>query len=182
MEPLRIFLTQSARDFISVGAFLPSTRFLGKKILKGVKSKVILELGPGTGVFTREILKKLPPDGKLIAIENNKKFANFLRKEFDDPRLIICESDAREAKNCLAKNGINNVDCIISGLPLGNFKRGLKEALLKEAYNCLSDDGVFIQFEYLLAGYKDVKKYFPNIKIDYELFNIPPAFIMRCRK
>ena len=41
-----------------VGSMTPSSRFLMDKMLKNIdfkKSKLIVELGPGTGVFTEKI-------------------------------------------------------------------------------------------------------------------------------
>jgi phospholipid N-methyltransferase len=69
MHSFNTFVRQSFKDFMNVGAFVPSTPFLAKRIMKGVNSTTVIELGPGTGVFTREILRKLPENGRLICIE-----------------------------------------------------------------------------------------------------------------
>ncbi len=52
----------------------------------------ICELGPGTGMLTRAILKR---DGhfQLKAIEIDKESVAFLKETFDDERLIITEMD-----------------------------------------------------------------------------------------
>jgi phospholipid N-methyltransferase len=182
MQSLNIFIGQSLKNFIKVGAFLPSTPLLARRMVKGIESSVIVELGPGTGVFTKEILKKLPKDGRLIAIENNEIFVRYLKDKIKDKRLEICIGDAINLKDLLNKRGINKVSYIISGLPLGNFNKDLKNKILKEISNSLDDHGTFIQFEYLLAGMRAVKSVFPHISLSYEIWNIPPAFVMRCRK
>lgn len=169
-------------NFIKIGAFFPSSSRLAKRIIKHINAKVILELGPGTGIFTKEILKKLPADGKLICIENNSYFVTHLRKEIKDSRFEVVASDAMTLGDVLRSRGINKVDCIISGLPLGNFTKNNKTKILKEISGCLNDDGLFIQFEYFLAGIKSVKEFFSKIDISYEIFNIPPAFVMECKK
>lgn len=56
----------------------------------------ICELGPGTGILTRAILKR---DGhfQLKAIEIDKESVAFLKETFDDERLIITEMDFLKA-------------------------------------------------------------------------------------
>ncbi len=170
------------KNFVKIGAFFPSSFQLAKRITKHIDAKVVLELGPGTGIFTKEILKKLPADGKLICIENNSFFVTHLREEINDSRFEVVVSDALTLRDVLRSRGISEVDCIISGLPLGNFTKNNKTKILKEISACLNDDGLFIQFEYFLAGIKSVKKFFSKIDISYEIFNIPPAFVMECKK
>jgi len=182
MRSANIFINQSFKSLAQVGSVWPSSGRLARRMVKGIKGPVVLELGPGTGIFTKEILKKLPPKGKLICIENNATFIKYLRREIKDKRFKLCAGDALMLKKFLAKNGVAKVDCVVSGLPLGNFKRETKQHILKEIAACLNDQGLFVQFEYLMAAIKDIKKVFPSIAISFELFNIPPAFVMRCQK
>ncbi|MEK7213768.1 MAG: L-histidine N(alpha)-methyltransferase [Patescibacteria group bacterium] len=182
MHSINTFISQSFKHFIKTGSVLPSSRRLAKRITKNIKGSVIIELGPGTGVFTKEILKVLPYDGLLISIESNKVFVKYLENHIKDKRLILHNGDALKLREFLKKNNIKKVSCIVSGLPIGNFKKEAKEKLLKEISECLEDDGVYIQFEYFLAGIKAVKKFFPHISLSFELFNFPPAFVMRCKK
>ncbi len=182
MHSFNTFLGQSFKHFIKVGAFLPSTPYLAKRMVKGLKHEIVVELGPGTGVFTREILRQLPKDGKLICIENNEKFSKYLKERIKDKRLIICTGDASNLKHFLKEQGLGKVGTIISGLPLGNFRKEDKEKTLQAISDCLEDNGTYIQFEYLLAGMKAVKAFFPAISLSYEILNIPPAFVMRCKK
>lgn len=182
MQSFNTFVGQSLKNFIKVGSLVPSSKFLAKRITKNMKSHVVLELGPGTGVFTEEILKKLPPNGQLISIESNDLFVKHLENKIKDKRLKVYNGDALFLKKYLKDHGLEKVNVIISGLPIGNFKKEQKKKLLNEIADCLEDDGTFIQFEYFLAGMKAVKKVFPKISISFELLNFPPAFVMRCKK
>lgn len=182
MNSFNTFASQSLKHFIKIGAILPSSNRLAKRMVKDVKKPIVLELGPGTGVFTKKILKKLPKEGRLISIEDNEVFVKYLKNQIKDKRFKIIMGDALKLKEILNKNGIKKVGCIISGLPLGHFKRELKQKILKEIAECLENDGIFIQFEYLLAGMKAVKKFFPYISISCEILNLPPAFVMKCKK
>ncbi len=182
MHSLDTFIGQSLRHFIKVGSIFPSSSFLARRMVKGIDSKIIVELGPGTGVFTKEILRILPEDGMLISIESNESFVNFLNENISDKRLKLYKADALQLRSILKQNGLDKVDCIISGLPLGHFSRELKSKILNEIKGALSDDGTYIQFEYFLAGIRSINKFFSNISLSFELLNIPPAFVIRCKK
>ena len=181
MESFAKFTSQSLKHFITTGAFLPSSTYLARRMTNDLKGKVIVELGPGTGVFTKEILKKLPEDGLLISIEKNPAFADYLKKHITDKRFVLYIGDACNISLYLDENGYKKADCVVSGLPLGHFSSDTCNKILMEARRCLQKDGIFIQFEYFLAGIRSVKKVFPKISISFEPFNLPPAFVMKCR-
>ena len=74
----RSFLREFFKANRMVGSVLPSSRFLSSKMLAPIdfsKSKVVVELGPGTGVFTKALLKAMPQDSQLLVIELNEAFA-----------------------------------------------------------------------------------------------------------
>ena len=55
-----------------LGSLIPSSRFLVNDVLNQVdwdKARVIVEYGPGVGGITAEILRRMRPDARLIAIE-----------------------------------------------------------------------------------------------------------------
>ncbi len=182
MKALGVFIRQSLISFIQVGAILPSSSQLAKRITKNINGKLVLELGPGTGIFTEEILKKLPSDGKVICIENNKIFAAHLRKKITDKRFKLVIDDALNLKKILREQGVDRVDCVVSGLPIGNFSKQDKRKVLQDIHDSLEGGGQYLQFEYFLAGIKAVKEFFPKIVISFEFFNVPPAFVMECKK
>lgn len=176
------FISQSFKHFIKVGSFFPSSVHLARRIARNMEGLIVLELGPGTGVVTNELLKLLPENGTLICIESNAVFADHLRTTIRDERVTVYEGDAGALDDFLEQKGIQRVNCVISGLPLGNFKKDLKRNILEKISDHLEDGGIFVQFEYLLAGMAAVKAVFPSISLEYEFLNVPPAFVMKCRK
>ena len=55
-----IFLSQYITNPRSIGAVLPSSKFLADKMVESIdfkKAKYIVEYGPGTGVFTNKLLE-----------------------------------------------------------------------------------------------------------------------------
>ena len=60
-----------------MGAVAPSSKYLTKKMLGGlelVNADVVIELGPGTGVFTERLLELIGPKTTLLVIEINETF------------------------------------------------------------------------------------------------------------
>src|SRR5690606_26212453 len=91
------FLNTFFKDRKQVGALAPSSRFLVKKMCDHIdfeQAQVIVELGPGTGVFTSEILKRANQNTKIFVIELNQEFYDLLKKKFTDSRIILIKSSA----------------------------------------------------------------------------------------
>ena len=185
MEKNTRFGLQFLKNYKQIGSVTPSSPFLTKKMLKSVafgKTKCIVEFGPGTGVFTKAILNKLNADAKLICIELNTTLYEGLKKQFNDPRLILIHGSATDLPKYLKENGIQEVDTIISSLPLAAFPIEVKKEVIETAHRVLKSKGRYIQFQYTLNAKQDLEDIFDKVNIDFTLFNIPPAFVYRCRK
>src|SRR3569833_1933751 len=62
------------------GSIVPSSRFLIRQLLEPVdwsQARVSVEYGPGVGVITSEVLRRMRPDALLIAIETNPAYVAF---------------------------------------------------------------------------------------------------------
>lgn len=163
----------------------PSSRFLAKKMLEPIDfqvAKVIIELGPGTGVFTRKIIEKMRPDALFLIFELNENFIALLQKKINDPRVHLIHDSAEKMHEYLVKNGVEKADAIISSLPLANFPETLRTSLIQESHAVLNDNARFIQFQYSLNAKKSIKKVFQNVSISFTPANFPPAFIYTCSK
>jgi SAM-dependent methyltransferase len=57
----------------------------------------VIEIGPGTGLATRDILGRLRPD-RLVAVEPDAKLAAHLLDRFDDPRLAVVAQAFEQAQ------------------------------------------------------------------------------------
>ena len=146
------------------------------------KTKVIVELGPGTGVFTRRIAKKLPKNVVLLVFELNEEFYLQLKNEFYQSNIMIIHDSAENILMYLKEHNFDCADVVISSLPLSNFKEDLRSSLLNNIYESLSDAGKFIQFQYSLQSKKALMSLFQEVKIDFTALNIPPAFVFSCQK
>lgn len=168
-----------------VGAVAPSSRFLAKKMVSNIElsdAKIVVELGPGTGVFTKKILDQLPENGTLIAFELNELFYEKLKLNFSDKRLILVNDSAEKIQEYLTKNGFEKADYVVSALPLANFPDELRMSVLENCYDALRKDGKYIQFQYSLQSKKYMKEVFDDMSIGFQPLNLPPAFVYSCIK
>ena len=167
-----------------VGAVSPSSKHLMRKMLTNINFKtatVIVEFGPGTGVFTREIVQRMRPDCMLVVFELHDSFYIKLREEFKhDSRVIIRNESAEHISSVLKELNKNQADAIISSLPLANFPSELIQTILQHCKQVLSQNGKYIQFQYSLTSKKYLQQYFNSVQINFTGRNIPPAFIYTC--
>lgn len=186
------FLREFARNPTSVGAIAPSSRWLARCITDqiGIESAAcVVEIGPGTGSFTGEILRRLKPGAKFLAVERSESLAACVRSLF--PQATVHNESAVELPNILRAADISHADVIVSGLPWASFEESLQDSLLGAILASLPEGGRFATFAYLQglllpAGRRFKSKLttcFPAISRSSIVWrNIPPAFVYRCRK
>lgn len=175
------FLKGFLKNWKEVGSITPSSRFLANKMLKPIdfkKARVIVELGPGLGCFTDKILKMMREDAKLIIFETNSDFCRELLKN-KDKRITVFNVSALDMMYHLKDF---KVDYVVSGIPLSTLSDDSRSLLLKAVKNILSDDGIYIQFQYSLGAYKKLKSIFGKVALKFTFFNAPPAFVYQCVK
>ncbi len=168
-----------------VGAMSPSSSFLAKKMLQDIDfstAKVIVELGPGTGVFTKKIIEKMTPDTQLFVFELNEAFIHSLQRKIQDPRVHLIHDSAENIGQYLAEKGIKEADAVISSLPLTNFPKEVKENILDESKRIMKKEGYYVQFQYSLNAKKLIKERFSKVEIRFTPINFPPAFVYSCQK
>jgi phosphatidylethanolamine/phosphatidyl-N-methylethanolamine N-methyltransferase len=168
-----------------VGAVAPSSRFLANKMLKRVNfndAKVLVELGPGTGVFTHKILEKMHPSATLLVFELNDNFFRMLTEKVTDSRVKLIHDSAEKIEDYLNKYNLEKADVVISSLPLANFPKELRDSILSASHRSLKEVGQYVQFQYSLQSRRSIKQTFGNMHISFTPFNLPPAFVYTCQK
>ena len=178
--PKKKFFKTYLKERKQVGAFAPSSRFLVNKMCNKIdfnKARVIVELGPGTGVFTKEILKRAHHDAKIFVFELNEDFYKYLLEKYPDPRVILLHESADQIMEVLKENGIEKADAVLSSLPLAIIPTAIKNKILDSAHQVLTDEGVYVQYQYSLNAKKLIEKRFGKLNIGFVPLNFPPAFI-----
>jgi phospholipid N-methyltransferase len=163
-----LFFKQFRQDFFHTGAVLPSSPWLGRAAAAYLAQKQgparELEVGAGTGAFTREIIPCLQPGDALDMVEINRGLMEHLQQRFrceaafESPGVEIrfLTIDVRQ----LPANGY--YDYIIFSLPLTNFPPALVQEILELMMARLNPGGVFSfvkyifisRFKYLFGGAK----------------------------
>ena len=185
MSSKRNFLKQFFKDRKMVGAVSPSTRFLGEKMLANIdfdKAKGLVELGPGTGIFTDIIMQRMRKDAKLLVFELHDEFYEALNARINDPRVQIIHDSAENIAKYLPKEEQTTQDAVISSLPLMVFPPELREAVVSAGYDCLKPKGKYVQFQYSLQSKKFLESIYESVKITFTIKNFPPAFVYTCQK
>lgn len=144
------------------------------------KAKLVVELGPGTGVFTEKLLELIGSKTRLLVIEINPEFYNSLKNKITDSRVTLINGSAADIQFYLRKMNATEVDYIISSLPLAVLPLSLRSRIVISARETLKQKGKYVQFQYTLQSQKMLEKVFNNVQIKTCLLNLPPAFIYSC--
>jgi phospholipid N-methyltransferase len=180
----RKFWKQFLKSRREIGSVTPSSRYLTRSIVDKIDFStdiVVIELGPGTGVFTQAILSKLSPNSRLFVIELNNEMFDLLEKKFHDPRLILYHGSATDMPKLLSDHGVHKADYIVSSLPLSVMPDEISHQIFLESKNLLGNHGKFIQFMYTLVLKAKLEKYYNQVAQNFVLFNFPPAFVFECQ-
>ncbi len=176
------FLIEFVKHPKAVGAIMPSGRALAEKMMEPIqfeRARCIVEYGPGTGSFTRKLVKYKKEGTKLFLIENNPVFYKKLRKEFGMLKgVYIIHGSAENVNRYLLEYGVRGVDYIVSGLPFTSLPKDVSEKILLAAQSVIGANGKFITFQYSLVKRRFFEKYFTLAGCLLELKNLPPAYVL----
>lgn len=172
----------------SIGAVAPSSPVLARVMTQGLDLKYgesILEFGPGTGPFTKELGQMLPDHRAYLGIERDPEFVSLLEHRFPDMRFVC--GLAQEAKRLHAEAELGPIRAILSGLPFASLPSDDQESIL----NCLDElmvPGVeFRTFQYVGAYLlpkavrfrRRMNQLFGPVKRSRPVVrNLPPAYVL----
>ncbi len=131
----------------AVGAVAPSSRALARAITDGLSNAdaPVLELGPGTGVFTRALLARGIAVNRIAAIEANARFAAALAGAL--PGLQVIAGDAARLRR-LTPFGPASAGTVICGLPLLTIPKPKILRIVAGGFAALRPGGAFRLFTY----------------------------------
>mgnify|MGYP006433649005 CR=1 FL=1 len=161
---------------------MPSSRYLVSAMISGVDwttTKAVAELGAGTGVITRAIEESRLPGSRFYCFERDDDMRAELQRQYRDVELC---SDALLLLETLGLDETRGLDCVISGLPFANFRRPVRDTLLKDIYASLNPGGVFLAFQYSRVLQPWLVSVYGELESQRVWANIPPAFVYLCRK
>ncbi len=176
------FLGQMATKWRETGAIAPSGPHLAKIMARSVGTlepgQVIIELGPGTGAFTKALVK-LFPENPVIGIEFNPVFVKRLRNIL--PMTTIIEGCASKLPEHLDELGIDaeQVGAVVSGLPLLMMPKDLSRDIFSAIAAVLPAGQPYVQFTYSERAWRRFEpRGFRPSKPKKVWLNFPPAVVL----
>lgn len=187
------FMKEVIRANKSTGAIAPSGKQLAEAVTDMARvheSNVIVEYGPGTGVFTQAILAKKRPDAYFIALEVNEEFVRVTRDRC--PGVHVIHDCAQNSRKYLTEAGFDSCDTIVSGLPWTRFDDSLQDEILEATFDVLRPGGRFVTFAYAVSPYVPSGRKFFKRKLvarfgnvrrsEYIWKNFPPCVVFIAEK
>ncbi|MFJ6080443.1 class I SAM-dependent methyltransferase [Streptomyces sp. NPDC092369] len=182
--------TEFLRRPLMTGAVAASSQRLARAMTEGIGlegARLVVELGPGSGVFTDAILRRLAPGARLVAIELNPTLAARLSATRRDTRLTVVTGSATE----LAATVGEPVDAVVSGLPWTVMPRERRGRILDAVTHVLAPEGRFTTFAYVHAARTPPARHFAaELACRFDRLertsvvwrNLPPAFVHRATR
>lgn len=177
-----LFILLWARRPFRIAAVSPSGRALAALMTREITPGAgpVIELGAGTGVFTRALLARGVREQDLLLVEDNPELADLLKQRF--PTACVVAADAA----CLSDHypfGEVRASAVVSGLPFLSMPEHKIAAILQSSFALMGDLGAFYQFTYGLGCPVQ-----PHIltpaglsaeRVGWVAANLPPAAVYR---
>jgi len=168
----------------AVGAIKPTSEFTARHMAKLLPIETglpVLELGPGTGVITKEILKLGLPAHMLISVEYSTAFYEHLIEQFPDVNFI--NGDAFNLDETLKAVKYKTYAGVIGAVPLLNVSMAQRIKMIDQSLDLIAPNGPFIQISY---GQKPPVEAIPGkftVEKSSRIYrNLPPAAIWVYRR
>lgn len=141
------FFRSWASDPLRVAAVAPSGEALARVMTQeiGPDDGPVIELGPGTGVFTRALLARGVPERDLTLVEYGSEFARMLEFRFPEARVLWMDASQLARFELYAGTPVG---AVVSGLPLLSMSPRKIVAILSGAFTYMRPGGAFYQFTY----------------------------------
>nr|WP_309084151.1 methyltransferase domain-containing protein [Chelativorans sp.] len=167
---------------LRVSAIAPSSPALADLITCEItaRSAPVIELGAGTGVFTRALLRRGVAERDLTIVELGADFVAMLRARFPEARVLSVDATR------LGQLGLfegRPVGAVVSGLPLLSMSPRKVMAILAGAFVHMRPGAAFYQFTYgprcpIPRPILD-RLGLKAVRIGRAMLNVPPAAVYR---
>lgn len=178
------FFRQWLRNPRSMASLAPSGPQLTRAMMQQLPAdaRCVVELGAGTGVFTRALLERGIAPRDLLVVELNPELHALLCGLFPD--VAIVNGDARELHSIARRRGFTRpVDAVVSGLGFLTMPREIQKQILQAVFSVLGEGRSLIQFTYaptspITADLLDEVGLVAS-RVAFAPFNLPPAFVFK---
>lgn len=178
MGPWGVFLQGFLEHPVMVGSIIPSSRFTIERMLKPVRwdeCQLFVEYGPGVGTFCRPVLERLRRDGRLIVIDTNPLYIDYLKATITDSRFTAVLGSAADVEDIVRTHGFDHADYVLSGLPFSTLPNGVGPAIAAATHRVLRPGGAFLVYQFSAKARDFMARHFTTIDEDFEPLNVLPC-------
>ncbi len=146
-----LFFRQWVRAPLSTASVVPSSRYLAKKMIAEVPkdARQVIELGAGTGVFTKLLVARGAPLTHIMVVELNPIMARTLTSDFAGVHVV--NGDATHLRTIVEQTAnftSGKIDAVVSGLGFLNMPNSIVQGIVAAAFEVLAPGAPFVQFTY----------------------------------
>jgi phospholipid N-methyltransferase len=182
------FVGAVMRNPMKVGAFAPSGTALARSMTDGLDlhpEKAIVELGPGTGPFTKRLAEVMPNRENYLGIERDGGFVSLLRDRL--PSMRVAHGSAEDMHQHLEEADLSDVGVILSGLPFASLPPFVQDGVIDAVASLMKPGVVFRTFQYVHAWPLPTARRFrermdsrlgPHTMSRPVFKNFPPAYVL----
>ena len=203
------FLSIAFRNMKTVGTICPSSPMLSRELaaaaIEAERPKRVLEVGPGTGPVTKEILRSLRTGDVFDIVELSTEFCRDLETKVLEPWRTRSPGGEVRLHNAAIQDvelEAGSYDCVVCGLPFNNFEHELVGSIMHRMLELLRPGGELSYFCYFGAkamkgsisdergrdNLRAIKRIEDELHLTHAgsrkvvLANLPPAEVRRLRK
>ncbi|HLQ38364.1 MAG TPA: phospholipid methyltransferase [Planctomycetota bacterium] len=184
------FIGAFLRSPTSVGAVLPSSRYLARALVGRLDElrtgDLLVEFGPGTGPATAVVRELLPRGVQYLGIELDARFHDLLTQRYAEFDFHL--GSAADLVRILRDRHLPLPKRIISGLPFASLPARVQDEVISGIGASLPASGDFRTFQYVHAyGMRAAKRFRARMREQFGNFermgpvlrNVPPAYVLR---
>ena len=178
MRDMAVFFGELVRDPEGVAALAPSSAAAADLMAIGLETVTgpVVELGPGTGSFTRAILQRGVAPERLTLLETSPRFCEELSARFPGVRVLNRPAEALDSL------GLGCVGAVVCGVPV-LARPATQRAILGAAFKVLRKGGFLNQITYVPVPPvpADMRRALglDVVRLGMTMANFPPAHVFR---
>ncbi len=167
---------------LQMGSVVPSSAALCRRIVAATRcapGEIVLELGAGTGVISRALLRSGLPPERLFVVEIVPDMAMHLRRVL--PGVTVIEGDARRLPALLPATLHGRVGTVICGIPLVLLPVAEQRRFI-DAIEAVAPGRGFLHYSYCATSPLPWRKHALSARREaWTPLNFPPASVWRYR-
>lgn len=165
---------------LQMGSIVPSSDALCRRIVRHTRrapDEAILELGGGTGVISRALLRAGTPADRLFVVEIVPDMAAHLRATL--PGVQVIEGDARRLATLVPRHWHGRIGSVVCGIPLVLLPLAEQRRFI-DAIEAVAPGRGFLHYSYCATSPLPYRKHALAARREaWTPLNFPPASVWR---